>query len=281
MKNLIRQILKETTNSSFKAYDSVVNSYMGKKFNWWVSLNTESYSYGSLSPNLITWYGTLTVDKDWYNNLCEKSPYSDCESEDGVRISLLLDYDTVFEIENRLSRIYLSFYNDKKRIRIGNGLKIKPETSQTSVNESEDVNTKMRNKVINLIEKKGLLYAMKLTGFGWSKIFMMVGTDTITSDVMLKFIQDFMGKLKMGFGLSEAGQEPIQYGKVKEGELREIDYFGLNSVSVSIWDSDTLTSKGDYRVHYYNLPDDILMEVFDAMVRVYEDGDVIDVAGQL
>ena len=280
MKNLIKQILKETTNSSFKAYDSVVNSYMGKKFNWWVSLNSESYSYGSLSPNLITWHGTLTVDKDWYNDLCEKSPYSDCESEDGVRISLLLDYDTVFEIENRLSRIYLSFYNDKKRIRIGNGLKIKPETSQTSVNESEDVNTKMRNKVINLIEKKGLLYTMKLTGFGWSKIFMMVGTDTITSDVMLKFIQDFMGKLQMGFGLGEAGQEPIQYGE-REGELREIDYFGLNSVSVSIWDSDTLTSKGDYRVYYYNLPDDILMEVFDAMVRVYEDGDVIDVAGQL
>ena len=151
MKNLIKQILKETTNSSFKAYDSVVNSYMGKKFNWWVSLNSESYSYGSLSPNLITWHGTLTVDKDWYNDLCEKSPYSDCESEDGVRISLLLDYDTVFEIENRLSRIYLSFYNDKKRIRIGNGLKIKPETIQTSVNESEDVNAKMRNKVINLI----------------------------------------------------------------------------------------------------------------------------------
>ena len=276
MKELIKQILNETTRSSFKAYDSVANSYMRKKLSWWINLHTNSYSYGSLNPNIITWDGTLTVDKDWYNDLCEKSPYSDCETEDGVRMSLLVDYDTIFEVENLLNKVYLSFFKEKKRIRISDGIKIKPETRQTSVNESEDSNSKVRDRVISLIDKRGLLNTMKLTGLSWSKIFMMVGEGTITRKVMLKFIDDFMSKLNMGFGLSEVGEDPIKYGE-KDGEFMEIAYFGLSSVDVEVYNSDNWSTEGEFRVNYYNLSDDILMEVFDAMVRIYEDGEIFDI----
>jgi hypothetical protein len=263
VKELIKQILKETTRSPFNAYDSVANSYMRKKLSWWINLHTNSYSYGSLNPNIITWDGTLTVDKDWYNDLCEKSPYSDCETEDGVRMSLLVDYDTIFEVENLLNKVYLSFYKEKKRIRISDGIKIKPETSQTSVNESEDSNSKVRDRVISLIDKRGLLNTMKLTGLSWSKIFMMVGEDAITRKMMLKFIDDFMSKLN-------------RYGE-REDEFMEIMYFGLSSVAVEVYDSDNWNIKGEFRVNYYNLSDDILMEVFDTMVRVYEDGDIFNI----
>lgn len=276
MKELIKQILNETTISSFKAYDSVANSYMRKKLSWWINLHTNSYSYGSLNPNIITWDGTLTVDKDWYNDLCEKSPYSDCETENGVRMSLLVDYDTIFEVENLLNKVYLSFFKEKKRIRISDGIKIKPETRQTSVNESEDSDSKVRDRVISLIDKRGLLNTMKLTGLSWSKIFMMVGEDSITRKVMLKFIDDFMSKLNMGFGLSEVGEDPIKYGE-KDGEFMEIAYFGLSSVAVEVYNSDNWSTEGEFRVNYYNLSDDILMEVFDAMVRIYEDGDIFNI----
>ena len=276
MKGLIKQILNETTRSSFKAYDSIANSYMQKKLSWWINLHTNSYSYGSLNPNIITWDGTLTVDKDWYNDLCGKSPYSDCETEDGVRMSLLVDYDTIFEVENLLNKVYLSFFKEKKRIRISDGIKIKPETRQTSVNESEDSDSKVRDRVISLIDKRGLLNAMKLTGLSWSKIFMMVGEDSITRKVMLKFIDDFMSKLNMGFGLSEVGEDPIKYGE-KDGEFMEIAYFGLSSVAVEVYNSDNWSTEGEFRVNYYNLSDDILMEVFDTMVRVYEDGEIFDI----
>lgn len=276
MKELIKQILNETTRSSFKAYDSVANSYMRKKLSWWINLHTNSYSYGSLNPNIISWDGTLTVDKDWYNDLCEKSPYSDCETEDGVRMRLLVDYDTIFEVENLLNKVYLSFFKEKKRIRISDGIKIKPETRQTSVNESEDSDSKVRDKVISLIDKRGLLNAMKLTGLSWSKIFMMIGEDAITNKVMLKFIDDFMSKLNMGFGLSEVGEDPIRYGE-REDEFMEIMYFGLSSVAVEVYDSVNWNIKGEFRVNYYNLSDDILMEVFDTMVRVYEDGDIFNI----
>lgn len=273
---MIKQILNETTSSSFKAYDSIANSYMRKKLSWWINLHTNSYSYGSLNPNIITWDGTLTVDEDWYNDLCEKSPYSDCETEDGVRMSLLVDYDTIFEVENLLNKVYLSFFKEKKRIRISNGIKIKPETSQTSVNESEDSNSKVRDRVISLIDKRGLLNTMKLTGLSWSKIFMMVGEEGINRKVMLKFIDDFMSKLNMGFGISEVGEDPIRYGE-REDEFMEIMYFGLSSVAVEVYDSDNWNIKGEFRVNYYNLSDDILMEVFDTMVRVYEDGDIFNI----
>ena len=276
MKELIKQILNETTISSFKAYDSVANSYMRKKLSWWINLHTNSYSYGSLNPNIITWDGTLTVDKDWYNDLCEKSPYSDCETENGVRMSLLVDYDTIFEVENLLNKVYLSFFKEKKRIRISDGIKIKPETRQTSVNESEDSDSKVRDRVISLIDKRGLLNTMKLTGLSWSKIFMMVGEDSITRKVMLKFIDDFLSKLNMGFALSEVGEDPIRYGE-REDQFMEIMYFGLSSVAVEVYDSDNWNIKGEFRVNYYNLSDDILMEVFDTMVRVYEDWDIFNI----
>ncbi len=276
MKGLIKQILNETTSSKFNAYDSVANSYMRKKLSWWINLHTNSYSYGSLNPNIITWDGTLTVDKDWYNDLCGKSPYSDCETEDGVRMSLLVDYDTIFEVENLLNKVYLSFFKEKKRIRISDGIKIKPEKKQTSVNESEDSDSKVRDRVISLIDKRGLLNAMKLTGLSWTKIFMMVGEDSITRKVMLKFIDDFMSKLNMGFGLSEVGEDPIKYGE-KDGEFMEIAYFGLSSVAVEVYNSDNWSTEGEFRVNYYNLSDDILMEVFDAMVRIYEDGEIFDI----
>lgn len=256
----------------FEKYDNVVNSFMRKKFWWWVKIDTESYSYSSLKPNLIAWHGTLTVDKDWYNDLCEKSPFSGCESQDGVRLNLLVNNDIQDKIKFYLNIIRLNVTGENKHITIGNTLRIKPESEVNIVNESE------KTKLIDFLQKKiedyGLMDTMKITGISWPKIFMIVGADVITRDVMLKFINDFMSKLGVGFGLSEVGEEPINYG-VKNEDFREIDYFGLSSVTVDVWNSDTLESEGEFRVRYDSLSDDILMEVFDTMIRVYEDGRVL------
>ena len=95
---------------------------------------------------------------------------------------------------------------------------------------------------------------------------------------MITFIDDFMRRLNMGFGLPEAGEDPIFYGE-NEKEKRGIVYFGLNSVAVEVIDKDSYDILGEFRVNYYNLSDDILMEVFDAMMRIHEDGDIYDVLG--
>jgi hypothetical protein len=87
-----------------------------------------------------------------------------------------------------------------------------------------------------------------------------------------------MGQLDMGFGLVEAGEDPIFYNENDE-EIRQIVYFGLNSVAVEVTEKVFYNIDGEFRVNYYNLSDDILMEVFDTMMRIHEDGDIYDVLG--
>ena len=277
MKNLIRQILREESQG-FKAYDTVINPYMRKKFPWWIELETSGYSYGATNPTLLTWHATLKVDKDWYDDLCNKSRFSDCDSKDGVRMTLLVDYDVISDVESYLKRMYSHLTGEKKKVKIANSIKIIPVDNKISVNESDDKNSKLKEKIIDLVFDRGLFFTMKMLGLSWSQLVSMIGTEYITKKIMITFIDDFMRQLNMGFGLPEAGEDPIFYGE-NEKEKRSIVYFGLNSVAVEVIDKDSYDILGEFRVNYYNLSDDMLMEVFDAMMRIHEDGDIYDVLG--
>ena len=277
MKNLIRQILREESQG-FKAYDTVINPYMKKKFPWWIELETSGYSYGATNPTLLTWHATLKVDKDWYDDLCNKSRFSDCDSKDGVRMTLLVDYDVILDVESYLKRMYSHLTGEKKIVKIANSIKFIPVDNKISVNESDDKNSKLKEKIIDLVFDRGLFKTMKMLGLSWSQLVSMIGTEYITKKIMMTFIDDFMRQLNMGFGLPEAGEDPIFYGE-NEREIRNIVYFGLNSVAVEVTEKFSHNGAGEFRVNYYNLDDDILMEVFDAMMRIHEDGDIYDVLG--
>jgi hypothetical protein len=119
---------------------------------------------------------------------------------------------------------------------------------------------------------------MKMLGLSWSRLISIVGTEYITRKIMLKFISDFMGQFGMGFGLFEVGEDAIFYGE-NHRETRNIVYFGLNSVAVEVIEKVFYNIDGEFRVNYSNLDDDILMEVFDTMMRIHEDGDIYDVLG--
>jgi hypothetical protein len=277
VKNLIRQILREESQG-FKAYDTVINPYMRKKFPWWIELETSGYSYGATNPTLLTWHATLKVDKDWYDDLCNKSRFSDCDTKDGVRMTLLVDYDVISDVESHLKKMYLHLTGERKKVKIANSIKIIPVDNKISVNESDDKNSKLKEKIIDLVFDKGLFFTMKMLGLSWSQLVSMIGTEYITKKIMMTFIDDFMRQLNMGFGLIEAGEDPIFYSE-HDTETRHIVYFGLNSVAVEVTDKDSFDELGEFRVNYYNLSDDILMEVFDTMMRIHEDGDIYDVLG--
>ncbi len=277
MKNLIRQILREESQG-FKAYDTVINPYMRKKFPWWIELETSGYSYGATNPTLLTWHATLKVDKDWYDDLCNKSRFSDCDTKDGVRMTLLVDYDVILGVESYLKRMYSHLTGEKKIVKIANSIKIIPVDNKISVNESDDKNSKLKEKIIDLVFDKGLFFTMKMLGLSWSQLVSMIGTEYITKKIMMTFIDDFMRQLNMGFGLPEAGEDPIFYGE-NDKEKMNIVYFGLNSVAVEVIEKAPIYRVSEFRVNYYNLSDDMLMEVFDAMMRIHEDGDIYDVLG--
>jgi hypothetical protein len=277
VKNLIRQILREESQG-FKAYDTVINPYMRKKFPWWIELETSGYSYGATNPTLLTWHATLKVDKDWYDDLCNKSRFSDCDTKDGVRMTLLVDYDVISDVESHLKKMYLHLTGERKKVKIANSIKIIPVDNKISVNESDDKNSKLKEKIIDLVFDRGLFNTMKILGLSWSQLVSMIGTEYITKKIMMTFIDDFMRQLNMGFGLPEAGEDPIFYGE-NHREIRNIVYFGINSVAVEVTEKFSHNGAGEFRVNYYNLSDDILMEVFDAMMRIHEDGDIYDVLG--
>ena len=277
MKNLIRQILREESQG-FKAYDTVINPYMRKKFPWWIELETSGYSYGATNPTLLTWHATLKVDKDWYDDLCNQSRFSDCDTKDGVRMTLLVNYDVISDVETYLKRMYLHLTGERKIVKIGNSIKIIPVDNKISVNESDDKNSKLKEKIIDLVFDRGLFFTMKMLGLSWSQLVSMIGTEYITKKIMITFIDDFMRRLNMGFGLPEAGEDPIFYGE-NDKEKMNIVYFGLNSVAVEVIEKAPIYKVSEFRVNYYNLSDDMLMEVFDAMMRIHEDGDIYDVLG--
>ena len=251
---------------------------MRKKFPWWIELETSGYSYGATNPTLLTWHATLKVDKDWYDDLCNKSRFSDCDSKDGVRMTLLVDYDVILDVESYLKRMYSHLTGEKKKVKIANSIKIIPVDNKISVNESDDKTVNLKEKIIKLVESKGLFQTMKMLGLSWSRLISVAGTEYITRKIMLEFISDFMRRLNMGFGLVEAGEDPIFYGE-NHREIRNIVYFGINSVAVEVTEKFSYNGAGEFRVNYFNLDDNILMEVFDAMMRIHEDGDIYDALG--
>jgi hypothetical protein len=126
-----------------------------------------------------------------------------------------------------------------------------------------------RARIINMIEKDGLLQALKLTNMSYTKLFSLIGDEWLTRKVKQKFIRNVMDMLEYGFGLSEIGHEPIFYGE-NEDEIRQIDYLGKNMVAIDVLSKSTREEDGSFNITYSALDDRIIDEIFDVIVLVYE-----------
>ena len=140
-----------------------------------------------------------------------------------------------------------------------------PEEDMT-INESND---KVRNKLIHLIDKNGLLSASEITGIHPNKLISMVGESELTNKVMIEFIQDVIRETG-GFGLTEVGEDPIIYGSNKD-EVREINFLGMSSVIVDVYDYDMTKHLGEFRKLYINLSDDIIEKIYNVVIDVYNE----------
>jgi hypothetical protein len=139
-----------------------------------------------------------------------------------------------------------------------------PEEDIT-INESDD---KHKNKLSNLIDKIGLLSTSQMTGIYPNKLISMVGESKLTNKVMINFIQDVMKEIG-GFGLIEYDEDPILYGS-NENEVREINFLGMSSVIVDVYNYDLTKHLGEFRVSYLNLTDDIIEKIYNVVIDVYK-----------
>ena len=71
----------------------------------------------------------------------------------------------------------------------------------------------VKSRLISMIENDGLLHALKITNLNFSRLSSILGNDWITRKIQIKFIKDLMALRLYGFGLGEAGLDPIYYNE--------------------------------------------------------------------
>jgi hypothetical protein len=130
------------------------------------------------------------------------------------------------------------------------------------------IKEEVKNKIESQIDKLGLFQFMKISKMSFAKIFSVAGMDFLTNKIMIQFIKNVVDK-NGSFSVYDINEDPIQYNKSGD-EYREISYFGRKFVAVEVYSG--YNNLGDFHVMYENLSDDKLMEVFDFIMDVYEDG---------
>jgi hypothetical protein len=129
------------------------------------------------------------------------------------------------------------------------------------------LNEQKKERFLEDIEKLGLRQFMKMTGLSYTKIWSIISGE-FTNKVMIDFIKDIIGEYG-SFSVYDIDEDPIfysEYGNV----FKEITYFGYTRVSVDVFQDNN--NLGNFHVMYESMSDNILMEVFELIVKAYESG---------
>jgi len=130
------------------------------------------------------------------------------------------------------------------------------------------LNEQKKEKFLNDINQMGLFDFMKITGLSYVKVFQLVGDDLFTRKIMTKFIKDVINEYGP-FGLVEIDEDPIFYNSSGD-EFREISYLGKEKVSIDVYHGNN--NLGDFHVYYPNLNDNYIEEIFDVLIKAYQNG---------
>ena len=130
------------------------------------------------------------------------------------------------------------------------------------------IKEEIKDKSVNQINKIGLYQFMKMSKMSFAKIFSIAGMDFLTNKIMIQFIKQVIDD-NGTFSVYDFYIDPLPYNKT-DSEYREISYFGAKFVAVDVYSG--YNNLGNFHVRYENLNDDKLMEVFDLIMEVYEDG---------
>lgn len=129
----------------------------------------------------------------------------------------------------------------------------------------------LRDRILNRIEKFGLKVTLDMTGMSYGKLFSIgIGPEYFTRKIKQEFIQNYFKDLGYGVGLPEIDEDAIFYSQ-NENEYREIYYLGESKVSIMVWDRESGDTEGEYGVSYHNLSDDMIDEIFDIVIKLYDD----------
>jgi hypothetical protein len=148
-------------------------------------------------------------------------------------------------------------------------------TAETNMNLQQNIRrilieeTSIGEKMKKQIDRLGLYQFMEITGLSWAQIVSVIGVEFLSYKMMADFIPSALNDVGTFF-LSEYNMDPILYNS-NDSEVREISFLGVNGPIVDVWSGYNFeTHEGEFRVSYYNLSDDILEQVFNIVMEVYE-----------
>jgi hypothetical protein len=121
---------------------------------------------------------------------------------------------------------------------------------------NENFGEKIITTIQNSINKNGLVTTIKI--FGYKTILSKLLELNIETKDKINFISYVLKNVR-GFSLTDVGNEPIPYKK-KGDEYHEIVYLSTNFVYIDVWVNGIYD--GEYDVHYHNLTDDMINEIF-------------------
>jgi len=128
----------------------------------------------------------------------------------------------------------------------------------TLINEDKKGET-----IRNLIDKMGISDAIKMVGNYYMIEPYLKEIDKVN------FIKEKITKINddgRGIGLHEINKEPLHYSD-EDGEEHQIEWLGLNSVNISVYEDEYSGYLRDYYVKYESLPGQILDELVEILIN--------------
>ena len=119
------------------------------------------------------------------------------------------------------------------------------------------------NSIPKMIKILGVYDAIRYFG-GYHKI-----EPYLTETDKVNFIKEKVIELSednSGFGLVEINEEPLHYGD-EDGEIHQIEWLGLTSVDISVYEDEFSGHLSDYYVKYENLPSHIIELLVEILIN--------------
>ena len=122
-----------------------------------------------------------------------------------------------------------------------------------------------QEKIQKLVDEIGVVKACKYFG-GYDELKKLVGEDVISRGEKVHIIMDYIKKTYV-INMFDFGG-PIPYGE-DNNSYRQIEYLGPSKAIISVYGGyNRDTDAGEYGITYGGLPDKILDDIFEIIIKL-------------
>ena len=180
----------------------------------------------------------------------------------------LQDSKSLRELERYITLLHDQAYPKDSEGRPTMYYSVKDNFKKSNIRES--VSPNIKEKVMNLVEKYGIIGAIKAVGSYDDLKELLKGEEFLTRENMVEVIIQVTQEFG-GLGVHEIGLEPIVI-KEPSKELHTIEFISTWGCIVQVWGGYKMeTDMGEYRISFDAIDTNHLYEITDGMIEYYFD----------